>query len=85
VEAGRARHGPEPVEVATEPDRRPVHQRPTACVDERPRLLDRLVDLQERLAGLRRRVEEQVLVGVAGSELGGVDVPEDGADDHAAP
>jgi hypothetical protein len=65
-----------------EAERRPVDERTAARSDERQGLLDRLVGIEELLAGLRRRVQEQVLVCVARPEIGGGDVPEDCADDH---
>ena len=65
VQAGRAGDPLEPVEVAAEADRRPVDERAAAGGDERLRLLDRLLDVGELVARLRRRDEEQVLVRVA--------------------
>ena len=82
VEAGLARHQGEAVQVAAEAERRPVDERAAARGDERPGLLDRLVPVEELFAGLRRGVQEQVLVRVARPEVGGGDVPQDCADDH---
>ena len=82
VQAGLARHLGEAVQVAAEAERRPVDERATACGDQRPGLFDGLVAVEKLLAGLRRRVQEQVLVRVARPEVGGGDVPQDCADDH---
>ena len=82
VQAGLTRDLGEAVQVAAEAERGPVDERAAARRDQRQGLLDRLVAIEELLAGLRRRVQEQVLVRVARPEIGGGDVPEDCADDH---
>ena len=83
VQPGGARDGGEPVEVAPDAERSPVHERPPARLDERARFRDRLVDVREVVARLRGRGEKEVLMRIAGAELARRDVPENRPDDHA--
>jgi hypothetical protein len=83
VESGAPRDGGEPVDVTAEAERRPIDECASTCADERPRLGDRLVEVEELVARLSRRVQEQMLVCVAGAELGRADVPEHRSNDHA--
>src|SRR5438309_2914394 len=71
------------VEVAAETDRRPVDECTAAGFDKRARLRNRLLDVGELVAWLRRRDEEEMLVGVARTEVARVDVAAHRPDDHA--
>ena len=84
VESGLPCDRGEGVDITAEAQRRPVDERASTCSDERLRLGDRLVEVEEPVARLRRRVQEKMLVCVARAEVGGVDVPEHRADDHAS-
>jgi hypothetical protein len=84
VETGRLGDDEQAVEVAADADRGPVDECAGARGAQRRGLLDRLRDVRELVAGLRRRDEEEMLVGIAGPELGRRDVAPDRPDDLGA-
>ena len=83
-DAGRTRERGEPLAIAAEPERGPLHERLAARVGEAAQLGQRGVAIGELLARQRRRREEEVVVRVAHAEVVRCDVAEDRAD-HGSP